>query len=335
MGKNIKFSIIVPVYNAERFVGRCIESILSQSDPNFELILIDDGSKDGSAEICSEYARRDPRVKLIRSANRGVSAARNRGLDEATGEMIGFCDADDMYAANCLLTVRSALEKEQTADALIGNFTLTGCIDRKADADEVVDRSYEILSADETIERVLLDRTVMGSVWNKFYRRELIGGIRFRTDLAFMEDTFFNVEVFCAKREAAILRTSANLYFYVTNESSATNSSRNLFEGSECKYILTAQKIQRELPLTEREQKCAETAIFRLASDQIYNPTLTASQRSSVLRELKDHYFTYVKVKSRRKDLSLHDIKQLIKATVFIVTQGKVWIRNRKIKFCW
>ena len=90
-------SIIVPVYNSEQTLNRCIDSILGQTYRNFELLLINDGSKDRSGEICDEYARKDSRVKVFHKENGGVSSARNVGLDNARGEWITFCDSDDYY----------------------------------------------------------------------------------------------------------------------------------------------------------------------------------------------------------------------------------------------
>lgn len=90
-------SIIVPVYNAEKYLSSCIESILNQTYSEFELFLINDGSSDSSAEICNFYAKKDERIKVIHNANHGVSYTRNNGLQLAKGEYIIFCDADDQY----------------------------------------------------------------------------------------------------------------------------------------------------------------------------------------------------------------------------------------------
>lgn len=93
--RNRKISVIVPVYNVEKYLRRCIDSILTQTFTDFELLLIDDGSKDESGKICDEYARKDERVRVFHKENGGVSSARNVGLDNARGEYISFCDADD------------------------------------------------------------------------------------------------------------------------------------------------------------------------------------------------------------------------------------------------
>ena len=102
MNKNPKISIIVPVYNAEQYLRRCIDSILNQSFTDFELILIDDGSKDKSSDICDEYAAKDSRIKVYHKENGGVSSARNLGLDNANGEWIAFVDSDDFIKEDYL-----------------------------------------------------------------------------------------------------------------------------------------------------------------------------------------------------------------------------------------
>ena len=98
----MKVSIIVPVYKAEMYITECIESVLSQTYPDFELILIDDGSPDNSGNICDEYATKDNRIKVFHKKNGGVSSARNLGIDKSSGDLITFLDADDKLLPNCL-----------------------------------------------------------------------------------------------------------------------------------------------------------------------------------------------------------------------------------------
>ena len=100
-----QISIIVPVYNSEKYLGACIDSILSQSFRDIELILVDDGSRDSSPRICDDYAQKDGRVKVIHKANGGVSAARNDGLDIAKGEYVTFIDSDDWVEREFLSTI--------------------------------------------------------------------------------------------------------------------------------------------------------------------------------------------------------------------------------------
>ena len=97
---NVMLSIIVPVYNVEKYIGKCIESIVNQTYKDLEIILVDDGSTDNSGKICDEWARKDKRIKVIHKKNGGLSDARNAGLDICTGDYIGFVDSDDYIELN-------------------------------------------------------------------------------------------------------------------------------------------------------------------------------------------------------------------------------------------
>ena len=97
-----KVSFIVPVYNAGKYLHRCIDSLMQQSFTDFEVLLVDDGSSDDSGKICNDYAAKDERVKVFRKVNGGVSSARNLGLDNASGEYISFVDADDYLETNAM-----------------------------------------------------------------------------------------------------------------------------------------------------------------------------------------------------------------------------------------
>ena len=117
---DIKISIIVPVYNSEKYLPETAQSILKQSFSDFELILVDDGSKDGSGKICDQLAAKDTRIKVIHKTNGGICSARNAGLKEAAGEYIAFCDNDDIYLPG-LLEDNYALAKKYDADVSICN----------------------------------------------------------------------------------------------------------------------------------------------------------------------------------------------------------------------
>ena len=109
-------SIITPVYNVEKYLNRCIESIVNQTYRSFELILIDDGSKDGSSALCDEWEKKDKRIRVIHQKNAGAGAARNRGLAEAAGEYIGFVDSDDWIELDMYELLMSALDSDKNAD---------------------------------------------------------------------------------------------------------------------------------------------------------------------------------------------------------------------------
>ena len=113
MGKQVKVSVVIPVYNVEAFLHECVDSVLAQTMQDFEIILVDDGATDNSGAICDEYGDKDPHIRVIHQPNGGLSAARNTGLDAATGEYVYFLDSDDYIAPNTLERLCDKAEKER------------------------------------------------------------------------------------------------------------------------------------------------------------------------------------------------------------------------------
>lgn len=179
---NPQISVIVPVYNSESTLNRCVDSILSQNFNKFELLLIDDGSTDRSGEICDEYAKKDFRVKVFHKENGGVSSARNVGLDNAKGEWITFVDSDD-YIYNV------AFDKVQsyTTDLLIFNYKIES--DNKLiDAPRIA--QYDI---SQMLEKYLCFE-IFRTPWAKFFRRDIIADLHFDTEMSIEEDTLFVIQ---------------------------------------------------------------------------------------------------------------------------------------------
>jgi glycosyltransferase involved in cell wall biosynthesis len=213
-----KVSIIVPVYNAEEGLRRCVDSILTQEFEDFELLLMDDGSSDGSPALCDEFAARDPRVKVVHKENSGVSDTRNQALDLARGEFIQFVDADDWITSDATkLLVRSA---ERTGcDMVISDFyrvvgdrvSRKGCIEVNAPITPV---QY----ADFMIENPA--NYYYGVIWNKLIRREIVErhALRMDPELTWCEDFIFNMEYITHCERIYPLRVP--IYYYVKTEGS-------------------------------------------------------------------------------------------------------------------
>jgi hypothetical protein len=188
-------SVVVPVFNVATYIERCIGSLLAQSHPHLELILVDDGSTDRSRDLCSRYASLDGRVQLLNQANGGLSAARNAGLARATGEFVCFVDSDDWVEPR-MLEELLAVAGDQHADVVIagcfadredGNGALVGSTLHVGPRLEVVGEGPVEYS--ETFLKLL------GYAWNKFYRRSAIGDARFEPGLSLVEDIVFNRDV--------------------------------------------------------------------------------------------------------------------------------------------
>lgn len=192
-----KISIIVPVYNCEKYIGTCIESIQGQTYQNLEIILVNDGSKDRSAEICKSYAVHDTRIRYIEQENQGVSAARNHGIKEATGTFIMFVDADDTITDD-------ACEKLAGHIAVDVDLILCG-FKRMFYKGEVLVSQYNVLPecGDLTDQEKLgkhfgrlYETTLLTSVWAKMYRKQALERHTpvFREDLSLGEDALFNLK---------------------------------------------------------------------------------------------------------------------------------------------
>lgn len=169
-------SVIVPVYNAEQYLRRCVDSILQQSYRELEIILVDDGSTDGSRQLCQEYARADQRVKVYRQKNTGLSGARNKGIAKARGEYLTFVDADDEVCEGGIAYLYEMVEKFG-ADLAIAGQVVTLPSGKEVER-YLSDESEKILSQEEAL-RMLLTDEISVSAGGKMYRRELFKSIKY------------------------------------------------------------------------------------------------------------------------------------------------------------
>ena len=215
---NPSVSIIVPVYNAEKTIRRCIESILHQSCGDFELLVVDDGSPDSSGAICDAYAAGDARVRVFHKENGGVSAARNLALEQARGKYIQFLDSDDWITPDATLLLLRAAE-EHEADLVISDFyrVVGERVSVKGDIEE-----GSVLTQEEYAAHMMENPAdfYYGVLWNKLYRRSIVEHYRLRMDeeISWCEDFLFNLEyIRCARRFYAL---NVPIYYYVKTKGS-------------------------------------------------------------------------------------------------------------------
>lgn len=209
-------SIIVPVYNGEVFLNRCVKSILAQTYTDFELVLVDDGSKDNSGKICDEFAAKDCRVKVIHQKNAGVSAARNAGLAMASGEYIGFVDADDYIAPE---SYEIAMAASADCDIVMWD-TVTVWESGKQEADTIplLAEDTEITKREWYPELLL---QMAGSACRCLYRREIVEDVRFPVGIKFSEDRIFNI--IAMGKASGLHYIKQGLYYRVMQSESAVH----------------------------------------------------------------------------------------------------------------
>ena len=170
---DIKISIIVPVYNSEKYLPETAQSILKQSFSDFELILVDDGSKDGSGKICDQLAAKDTRIKVIHKTNGGICSARNAGLKEAAGEYIAFCDNDDIYLPG-LLEDNYALAKKYDADVVRYSRSYRTVKDGKVIAEEKTSFKAGVYSSSQFAANFDQINKAGEGIWAGIYRRAFL-----------------------------------------------------------------------------------------------------------------------------------------------------------------
>lgn len=243
MGYNPKISIIVPVYNCEGYLERCLDSIRKQTYENIEVITVDDGSSDRSAEIAKSYAEKDTRFHYYYKKNGGVSSARNYGLDRITGDYIGFVDGDDeilpdMYETLILLILNNG------ADASVISPIISIDGKRLAFSD---DASVMEFTGEDAIKESLRGVVFAGHLCLKLFKASLFESLRLREDIAICEDLIAVYEAF--SKSEKIVFADLHKYVYYTNSNSAINSA---FKESFLTYITATkylcERVEAEVP---------------------------------------------------------------------------------------
>lgn len=214
-----RVSIIVPAYNAEKTIGRCIDSIRKQTYADYELLVMDDGSSDGTPQILDQYAAEDSRIRVVHKENSGVSDTRNQALDLAEGEFIQFLDADDWITPDATRLFVRTMEDNPTCDMVIADFyrVIGKNMAQKGDIEE-----EKLLTREEYADEMMKSPAdfYYGVLWNKFYRRSIIETYQLRMDskLDWSEDFIFNMEYVLHTDKIYVLK--APVYYYVKTEGS-------------------------------------------------------------------------------------------------------------------
>lgn len=214
-------SIIVPIYNVEKYLNQCIQSIVKQTYKNLEIILIDDGSTDKSPELCDEWATNDKRIKVIHQKNQGAAMAKNQGLESATGELIAFVDSDDCIKIDMYERLYKLL-KEKQCDIVECGYQ---CFENNITDEKITKNRLEICNNEKAIE-YLIDNSLMKQVvWNKLYRKEVIGDIRFPKG-RYIDDEFWTYKVLNEATRVCI--TNEKMYYYRQHNSSIMGRQYNV-----------------------------------------------------------------------------------------------------------
>lgn len=306
-------SIIVPVYKVEKYLPKCIESLMVQTNHDIEIILVDDGSPDGCGRICDEYAVRDSRIKVIHQQNAGVSVARNAGLRAASGEYIGFCDPDDWTAPEMYGELLRAMN-DFSVD-------LSVCGYNYYDEDYRVDarRIYKEKQTELLDQKTLMDRmadmppSIRHGVCNKLFKKSLLQDQRFREGLHSSEDVLFLTEYILKTKHAAIVHKP--LYQNLVRLGSATHgglSIKNLADSIYAHEYMYTSVVQAYPELKNRAMA------FLL---DVCTLKYKAAKRKMMEIPLEEQMLWYSEIKKIRKIIHAYARSALLNNTIFWKTR--------------
>ena len=287
-------SIIVPVFNGAPYLSRCIESILRQTYTNLQILIIDDGSEDGSLAIAKKYEEKDERIQVIHQENQGVSAARNLGIQNARGEYLLFIDGDDYIDANMIETLHEDITQDAGVQVAICNYRC----DRTDDAE--CGEQKEILDWEEAVSRLFFRNSYQGFLCNKMFKAEIIRKhhLCLNPQIAICEDLLFCFTYFMYVEKAVY--NSRVLYFYTDTGTGATRSDR--FKKKRYMMLDSFEEIEKlweRCPVTERIKKYAYDYLATVCM-LLFKMTVKYSQEagreamSRIFRELKKTRWSYL-----------------------------------------
>ena len=260
-----KISVIVPVYNVEAYLERCVESILNQTYTNFELILINDGSTDSSGQICDHLAYQYENIKVYHIENAGVSNARNIGIQLATGVWITFVDSDDFVTKDYLATLASAVEGGNVGFVIAPLHHIKNGI--VTDLPPYSGRK-ELWSTEETMKELLMTTKTSFFPVAKLFKRDLLVDEKFNTDYHLAEDALFLTELLLKTRCSSVF-IDKPIYYYDHREGSATTSvNRYVFDTIEVYKNIIAQ-VSHVFPNLKYELKNRECWSYITVYDKI------------------------------------------------------------------
>ena len=320
MKELLKVSIIIPVHDSEKTLSRCVESIIFQKYKNIECILVENGSSDNSKDLCYRYSTKYENIIAVAIKENGVSNARNKALSIATGDIIGFCDADDFIEDDAIEVIVQEFERDSNIKAVFGAFYV-GKYDNKKIKKQYLGLKTQKLSINKAVKLTLVNDRVMGSLWNKYYRSDVIKKQLFNQNLSFCEDMHFNIKVLnsLAKTNGGYIKLIEHpLYCYMENPQSVTHKESLLFdENNNLKYIVSMKQIMQDCKLNKKMLSLVKMRIACFSIDTLVQLNLDSKKKNKLLYELKKNYLSLIAniwVNNWKQNL-----KRLYKGAKFIV----------------
>lgn len=249
-------SVIVPIYKVEEYLPKCLDSIINQTYQNLEIILVDDGSPDNCGKICDEYAKKDQRIKVFHKKNGGVSSARNFGLDHCSGDFITYVDADD-YLEPTMYEELVTKQKEKNTDLVFCRYKYIKD-EKECLANEIALEKF-CLSTDvkyfynaestkyQDSSCCVKEENIMCSIWRILFKWSAVQGVRFRTDIKYMEDVVYLTEILC-HQDKTVDYIDRYLYNYTIRSGSASHCNVDGLIESHKNYLQAMDEVLADTP---------------------------------------------------------------------------------------
>ncbi len=296
----MKVSVIIPVYNAEKWIERCLESIIEQTYKNLEVIVVDDGCKDDTLKIVKDYVEKDQRIFLIEKEHTGLHYTRKRGIKEASGDAIFQCDQDDFLQPNGIeLLVKKMLSTN--ADLVIGNHYQV--MDGKK---VLVENSVPENSDKVELLKSLLKNDIKGYPWAKLFRRHLLLDLDLSMELAFLEDVMTSIHVLARHDVKAVLEEKP-VYNYIIHGNSTSSTKNQALIETIPQSMLVVEKILDEQNLLLELEK--EFSAFKCRSWIVYSRLGGKLAKSNTYK--KKVYNSYCRPEIQ-KELTFYQVIELL-----------------------
>lgn len=305
-----RLSVIVPVYKVEKYIHKCVDSILNQTFKDFELILVDDGSPDKCGEICDEYAKKDSRVRVIHKENGGLSDARNFGIDVAKGEMVGFVDSDDEIDTQMYQKMLAYMDAHNLDVVCADTYVVRN--DKKKFKPRY--NSNKIFEGHDAV-REILNGNLDNAAWNKIYRRSVIGNVRYPKGRIYEDVATTYKFIFVAKRTGYLCEP---FYYYFKRKGSIVASSFNSKSRYDC---FKGYKERLEFAMKEKLE-CVEDC--RVLAAETALATLTAFYANKE-DEHSDRYRVVVEFLSHNSGGVRNKLKGKKRLLLWSFEHWKVW----------
>ena len=298
MRENPVISVIIPIYNAIQYLDECVESVVKQTYSKLQIILVDDGSTDGSSKLCDEWKEKDTRIHVIHKKNGGGAQARNVGIEHAIGDLIAFVDSDDRIHVEMYKTLYEIMQEYEADIAECGYATN---IQELANNYISYKDSLQIYNTEQAMEKNIEDTVLRQLVWNKLYTRECVGDIRF-VEGKFIDDEFWTYRVIGNAKKAVV--SNISLYYYRQQEGSAMHQKYSL------KWLESVEaKVCRQEFLEKQMPTIATAGKIRLIYTCLYHGQLSIKYLKGENRKTAFKFLRKIIRKYRVNKKDLNDLK--------------------------